>query len=73
MLPEQLHSHEDAASLEAALPSAIVTGKFDRDELTLEIEPDQILAVLRHCKSDAKYERLSSVTAARGLGRASAA
>lgn len=62
MLPESLVSHEDAASLEAALPSAIVTGKYDRGELTLEIAPDEIVSALRHCKTVGKFERLSSVT-----------
>jgi NADH-quinone oxidoreductase subunit C len=63
MLPESLQSHEDAASLELALPAAIVTGKYDRDELTLEIAPGQIVGALQHCKTALKYERLSSVTA----------
>jgi NADH-quinone oxidoreductase subunit C len=62
MLPESLQSHEDATSLETALPSAIVTGKYDRDELTLEIAPDQIVDALQHFKTAGKYERLSAVT-----------
>jgi NADH-quinone oxidoreductase subunit C len=62
MLPESIQSHEDAASLEAALPAAIVTGKYDRGELTLEIAPEEIVPVLRHFKTAGQYERLSAVT-----------
>ena len=36
--------------MEAALPAAIVTGKYDRGELTLEIAPEEIVPVLRHFK-----------------------
>ena len=48
--------------MEAALPAAIVTGKYDRGELTLEIAPEEIVPVLRHFKTAGRYERLSAVT-----------
>jgi len=63
MLPESLQSYEDAASLAAALPLSIVTGKHAFGELTLEIESDQIVSALRHGKTTGKYMRLSSITA----------
>jgi NADH-quinone oxidoreductase subunit C len=62
MLPETLNGFEDATGLESALAGAIVSGKHDRNELTLEIAPEHIVEALRFCKRDGKYERLSSVT-----------
>jgi NADH-quinone oxidoreductase subunit C len=63
MLPETLQENELAAALAAAYPAAIVDGVFAHDELTLLIEPDDILAVLEFFKRQQKFERLSSVTA----------
>jgi NADH-quinone oxidoreductase subunit C len=63
MLPENLNVFEDAAGLDGAVAGAIVTGKHDRDELTLEIAPEKIVEALRYAKIEQKYERLSSVTA----------
>jgi NADH-quinone oxidoreductase subunit C len=62
MLPETLNGFEDAMGLDGGVAGAIVTGKHDRDELTLEIAPERIVEALRYCKLEKKYERLSSVT-----------
>ena len=48
MLPEQLHHHPSAVALEEFDPEAITGGKCERGELTLEIEPERIVAVCRY-------------------------
>ena len=63
MLPEALLDQPLAQALEAFDPAAIITGKFAVGELTLEIEPAKILAVLRCLKSEHQFNRLASVTA----------
>ena len=62
MLPEELKQHESAAALEAFDGEAIVTGKFDREELTLEIAPDKIVGVCTFLKRQLNFVRLSTVT-----------
>lgn len=52
-----------AAALAATYPAAILDGVFALGELTLQIEPDDILAVLEFFKREQKFERLSTVTA----------
>ena len=63
MLPEEMQNFEDATSLDAALPAAVVTGKHKLGETTLEIAPAQIVAACRYLKTERQYERLSAVTA----------
>lgn len=63
MLPEMLQENELAAALAAAHPAAIVDGVLSHGELTLHIEPADILAVLAFFKRDQQFERLSTVTA----------
>lgn len=63
MLPEAIASFEDAVDLDHAFPDAIVKGGHDFGELWLEVRPDSIIAALRFLKVNAKYERLSAVTA----------
>jgi NADH-quinone oxidoreductase subunit C len=63
MLPVELEVFEDATSLNAALPGAVVTGKHKFGETTLEIAPAQIVAACRYLKTARQYERLSAVTA----------
>ncbi len=62
MLPESLQNFEDAASLDAAFPLAIVAGKHDRGELTLEIAAGEMIPALRHLKTVGAFQRLSAVT-----------
>ncbi|MDQ2898946.1 MAG: NADH-quinone oxidoreductase subunit C [Acidobacteriota bacterium] len=59
MLPEELQAYPDAV----AVTDSIVTGKYDRKELTLEIESSNIVEVCRKMKRDRQYIRLSTVTA----------
>src|ERR1051326_3766940 len=63
MLPEALREHAAAQALDAFDPDAITGGKFDRNELTLEIPPAKIVSVCGFLKYDQKFVRLSSVTA----------
>lgn len=62
MLPEELKEHAIAAAVETFDSSALVSGKYDRGELTLEIAPAKIVAVCEFLKSSEKFERLSTVT-----------
>jgi NADH-quinone oxidoreductase subunit C len=59
MIPENLRGNP----LAAALDDVAATAKFEFDELTVEIEPANILEALRRLKHDLKFERLSTVTA----------
>jgi NADH-quinone oxidoreductase subunit C len=62
MLPDNLRDRAAAAAVGAFDADAIVGGKFDRDELTLEIAPAKIVSVCGFLKYDQKFNRLSSVT-----------
>ena len=62
MLPDSLKDNALAAAVEAFDPAALVTAKFDRGELTLEIAAGQIVAVCRFLKQDKQFVRLSTVT-----------
>jgi NADH-quinone oxidoreductase subunit C len=63
MLPENLRQHAIATAVEAFDADAIVTGAFDRGELTLEIAPGKIVSICGFLKYDQKFVRLSTVTA----------
>ena len=63
MLPDNLRDQAVAAAVEAFDADAVVAGKFDRGELTLEIAPAKIVSVSGFLKYDQKFVRLSSVTA----------
>jgi NADH-quinone oxidoreductase subunit C len=58
MIPETLHDNP----LAMAFDSVAVTAKFAFAELTIEVDPANILAALRIAKNDLKFERLSTVT-----------
>ncbi len=58
MLPEALQAYPDAV----AVADSVVRGKYDRKELTLEIDPAQIVNVCRKLKGEQSYVRLSTVT-----------
>src|SRR5580658_6753879 len=68
MLPENLGSLDlakagpVAAAVEAFDADAITAGKFDRNELTLEIAPGKIVSVCGFLKYDQGFVRLSTVT-----------
>src|SRR5580658_7913660 len=69
MLPENLRgldatrSGAVAAAVESFDADAITAGKFDRNELTLEIAPGKIVSVCGFLKYDQSFVRLSTVTA----------
>jgi NADH-quinone oxidoreductase subunit C len=63
MFPEHLREIPMAAALESGEPGAIVCGKLDRGELTLEISPARIAAVCRYLKESWQFARLTDVTA----------
>ncbi len=58
MIPESLRDNPVAA----ALDDLATTAKFDFDELTIEIAPENIVEALRRLKQELKFERLSTVT-----------
>lgn len=63
MIPEELNTIPVVAALVTAQPEAVVGGKSDRGELTLEIAPERIVEVCRFLKEDEKFVRISTVTA----------
>jgi NADH-quinone oxidoreductase subunit C len=63
MLPDNLRENALAAAVEGFDSEAVITGKLDRDELTLEIAPAKIVSVCGFLKFDQKFVRLSTVTA----------
>jgi NADH-quinone oxidoreductase subunit C len=63
MLPDNLRERAVATAVEAFDADAITGGKFDRNELTLEVRPAKIASVCGFLKYDQSFIRLSSVTA----------
>lgn len=63
MLPDNLREHALAMAVDAFDADAVEAGKFDRNELTLEIRPAKIASVCGFLKYDQSFVRLSSVTA----------
>lgn len=59
MLPESITEFPAAA----AVADAVITGKHDRGELTLEIDPARIVETCRKLKRELDFIRLSTVTA----------
>jgi NADH-quinone oxidoreductase subunit C len=63
MLAEELKTFPIVSALEAAEPGAFLAGKFELQELTLEIAPGKIVSVCAYLKNEQKFVRLSTVTA----------
>jgi NADH-quinone oxidoreductase subunit C len=63
MLPDNLREHAVAMAVDAFDAEAVKGGKFDREELTLEIAPAKIASVCGFLKYDQAFVRLSTVTA----------
>jgi NADH-quinone oxidoreductase subunit C len=63
MLPDNLREHPVAASVAAFDADAVIGGKYERKELTLETPPAKIVSVCGFLKYDQKFVRLSTVTA----------
>src|SRR5512138_1120298 len=61
MVPEQLRAIPVVVGLESAQPGAVLSGKLDRQELTLEISPESLVAVCRWLK-DIRGFRLADLT-----------
>jgi NADH-quinone oxidoreductase subunit C len=59
MIPENLRDNPVAA----ALADVATTAKFEFNELTIEVEPANIVEALHRAKHDLGFERLSTVTA----------
>ncbi len=62
MVPEEILKFAEAAELEAHDPSALVGGKYERGELTLEVAAEKVAAVCGWLRARG-YDRLSSITA----------
>jgi NADH-quinone oxidoreductase subunit C len=62
MVPENLRERAAAAAIDAFDADAITGGRFDRNELTIEIAPPKIASVCGFLKYDQGFVRLSSVT-----------
>lgn len=63
MIPDNLRENAVAAALDAFDTDAVVGGKFELGELTLEVEPSKITSICGFLKYDQQFVRLSSVTA----------
>ena len=63
MLPEAMHEEVLAKAVEQFDSSAITGGHKQHGDLTLEIAPGKIIAVLNHLKSKEQFNRLSTITA----------
>jgi NADH-quinone oxidoreductase subunit C len=58
MIPESLRDNPLAMGFD----SVAATAKFERDELTIEVDPQNVVSALRIAKHDLGFERLSTVT-----------
>ena len=63
MIPEHLKERPAAMAIDAFDADSITGGRFDRNELTIEIAPAKIASVCGFLKYDQGFVRLSSVTA----------
>lgn len=63
MLPESLRGVAYVMALESAEPDAIVSGKADRGELSLDISPDRIVAACHYLYEEEQFDRLADLTA----------
>ena len=63
MLPETLQQYPIAQALASFDADASAGGKFDRGELTLEIDAAKIVPVCMRLKTEEKFIRCSDVTA----------
>jgi NADH-quinone oxidoreductase subunit C len=63
MIPAEVGAIPVVAALATAQPDAVMGGKSDRGELTLEIAPERIVGVCRFLKEEQTFVRVSTVTA----------
>jgi len=62
MISDQVRETPAVSALIARYPDAVTAGDVHLNELTLEIDPGQIVEVCRFLKSDQKFVRLSGLT-----------
>ena len=62
MLPEGLKQYPAAAALAAKAGSSITGGKHEFQELTIDVDPAQVVAVSKILKNELGWNRLSSIT-----------
>ena len=62
MLPENLKQYPAAAALASKMSGAITGGKFEFNELTLDIESAEIISALETLKTSLGWNRLSGIT-----------
>ena len=63
MIPDELKTSPIVAALLNAQPDALLAGKLDRGEMTLEIAPNHIAGVCQFLKIEHKFVRISTITA----------
>jgi NADH-quinone oxidoreductase subunit C len=63
MLPDTLKENVIALAVHEFDAAALVDGKLDRGELTLEIAPERVVDVCQFLKEQHQFIRLSTVTA----------
>ena len=63
MIPDEIKALPVVAALLNTAPEAVLGGKLDRDELTLEIGAEHIVGVCEYLKQVQNFVRLSTVTA----------
>jgi len=62
MIPDEIKTLPVVAALMEALPDAVVGGKLDRGEVTLEVAADKIVEAAQFLKTEQKFVRVSTVT-----------
>ena len=63
MIPDDIKARPVVAALLNTAPQAVLGGKFDRGEMTLEIGAEHIVGVCEYLKQVQNFVRLSTVTA----------
>jgi NADH-quinone oxidoreductase subunit C len=63
VLPDRLPENSTAVALNERFAEGILDAKLALDELTLVVEPLQLVSICQALKSDFQFERLSAVTA----------
>jgi len=62
VLPENLKQYPAAAALAKKMDAAITGGKFEFQELTVDVDAAQIVSVCKALKTELGWNRLSAVT-----------
>jgi NADH-quinone oxidoreductase subunit C len=63
MIPDELKTSPIVSALLGAQPEALLAGKLDRGELTLEIAPGHIAGICHFLKIEHQFVRISTITA----------